>query len=91
MIFNDVKRKKYDSDINFNFYDDLLSDQINKIKKTSNADYKFIWEKRIKEILLDSTAGKNKSNLDNLLFNGLFLGIPKEFVIENLNKYFNIN
>jgi len=90
LIFNDVKRKKYDSDIDFKFYDDLLNDQINKIKNNLNIDYKFCWENKIKEILLKSKNEKDKSNLDKVLFNDLFAGFPKEYVIDNLNKLFNI-
>lgn len=90
LIFNDVKRKRYDSDIDFKFYDDLLIDQINKVKSKLNVDYKFIWENKIKEILLHLKTEKDKSNFDKLIFNGLFSGIPKEYVIYNLNKFFNI-
>ena len=71
-------------------YKDLLDDQINKIKKTLNVDYKFIWEKRILEILRERSINQEKFKLDNLLFNSLFSGFPKEFVVEYLNKYFNI-
>lgn len=90
LIFNDVKRKKYDSDIDFKFYDDLLFEQINKVKNKLNVDYKFNWENKLKDILLKLKSEIDKSNTDKLLFNGLFSGIPKEYVIYNLNKIFNI-
>lgn len=90
LIFNDVKRKKYDSDIDFKFYDDLLFEQINKVKNKLNVDYKFSWENKLKDILLKLKSEIDKSNTDKLLFNGLFSGIPKEYVIYNLNKIFNI-
>ena len=90
LIFNDAKRKKSFSDMDFKLYKDLLDDQINKIKKALNVDYKFILEKRILEILRERSINKEKFKLDNLLFNSLFSGFPKEFVVEYLNKYFNI-
>ena len=67
-----------------------MNDQINKIKNNLNIYYKFCWENKIKEILLKSKNEKDKSNLDKVLFNDLFAGFPKEYVIDNLNKLFNI-
>ena len=64
--------------------------QINKIKNNLNIDYKFCWENKIKEIWLKSKNGKDKSNLNKVLFNDLFAEFPKEYVINNLNKLFNI-
>ena len=84
------KRKKSFSDIDFKLYKDLLDDRMNKIKKILNVNYQFIWEKRILKILRERNINQEKFKLDNLLFNSLFSGFPKEFVVEYLNKYFNI-
>ena len=60
VIFNDIKIKGRDSDIPFKFYVRIISNEINNINK-KKYQYRFVWEKTIKQILLEYKETKNLS------------------------------
>ena len=46
LIFNDIKRKNRNVEIDFNFYKELILNEVNKIKEKNNIDYRFSWGKK---------------------------------------------
>ena len=90
LIFNDVKRKSKNDKIDFNFYIDLLTNQKNKIKEELNIDYRFSWEKKIKNILIESKLKDDISIIEDKVCKVIFDGFPNEFIIDFLNKYFKL-
>lgn len=90
LIFNDVKRKSKNDKIDFNFYIDLLTNQKNKIKEEYNIDYRFSWEKKIKNILIESKLKGDISIIEDKVCKVIFDGFPNEFIIDFLNKYFKL-
>ena len=52
VIFNDIKIKGRDSDIPYEFYIRIITNEINKINKKLKYQFRLVWEKAIKQILL---------------------------------------
>ncbi len=88
LIFNDVKRKnKIDSE-DYKFYEELLDNQIEKLKKKYDLNFRFIWQPHIKKLILDTKTQNRNLNMENKLLNELFYGFPKEFVLDLLSNNF---
>jgi predicted Ser/Thr protein kinase len=90
LIFNDIKRKEKMKREDYDFYIGLLNDQIERLKSKLDLNYKFIWEPHIKDLLINAKKSNDYSIIDGKLFNNLFLGYPKEFILNILYKNFNI-
>lgn len=89
LIFNDSKRKDKLLEEDFIFYGELLNDQIEKLKKKYDVNYRFIWQAHIENILIKAKESKERENIENKLFNELFFGYPKEFILYILNNNLN--
>ena len=89
MIFNDIKSKNKNKIIDYNFYCKLISNEINSYIINKNDIFKFCWEKRTKNILLNyKKTGKMDSD-NEILISKLFEGYPKELVTKVLLNYFH--
>ena len=90
ILFNDIKMKTEKDSIDYNFYNRLIMQEINCLKNKNGNEFRFNKEKEIKNIIIDYINNNNSFEFENRLCNDIFIGFPKELVLESLIKYFGI-
>ena len=90
MIFNDIKMESEKNRIDYDFFNKLILQELNSLKNNNEYQYRFNWEKEIKNIIINYIKTNDASEFENRICNDLFIGFPKELVFESLKQYFEI-
>ena len=90
MIFNDIKMENEKNRIDYDFFNKLILQELNSLKNNNEYQYRFNWEKEIKNIIINYIKTNDASEFENRICNDLFIGFPKELVFESLKQYFEI-
>ena len=88
ILFNNVKRKSNNSQIDFNLYSKLISNDINENNLNYKTKQKFIWDWTKIHIISNNKKDKNSKENEDRLFNCLLRGYPKEVIKYSLTNYF---
>ena len=87
ILFNDIKMESEKNQIDYNFYNKLIIQEINSYKNNNESEFRFNWEREIKNIITNYIKTNNGFEFENRICKDLFAGFPKELVFDSLIKY----
>ena len=70
--------------IDYYFYYKIIIQEINSYKNNNESEFRFNWEREIKNIIINYIKTNNSFEFENRICKDLFAGFPKEFNFDSL-------